>query len=278
VSTARLFSPLHRQLIGLLRGLDPSAWSLPTGAGDWTVRQVAAHLLHGDLRRLSGRDADTPGATRELDFAELVGLIDADNARGVEFLSTLSTRVITDLLEVTGRDVAGRFANLPPDAPARSNVAWAGESVSANWADVAREFTERLHHQAQIRDAVGAPPLADPRFVAATLRISVLALRRSFAPISAKPGTSVVVRVSGAFSHAWSVVRTASGWGLYDGAAARPAAEVEMDADTAWRLFFGYFPGGDVGSLAEVRGDQALAEPVLATRSVMIREAVGIGR
>ena len=37
----------------------------------------------------------------------------------------------------------------------------AGEAVSANWFDVAREFTERWHHQQQIRLAIGGPADAD---------------------------------------------------------------------------------------------------------------------
>ena len=43
-------------------------------------------------------------------------------------------------------------------------MAWAGESESQSWFDVARELTERWHHQQQIRLAAGAPPLDDPRW------------------------------------------------------------------------------------------------------------------
>ena len=35
-------------------------------------------------------------------------------------------------------------------------VAWAGEERSPAWFDVARELTERWHHQAHIRLATGA--------------------------------------------------------------------------------------------------------------------------
>ena len=50
-----------------------------------------------------------------------------------------------------------------PDAPAVFSVAWAGEDKSAHWFDVAREYTEKWHHQQQIRDAVGRPDLASRR-------------------------------------------------------------------------------------------------------------------
>ena len=55
--TAHLFAPLHQQLVELLEGLDPADWERPTMAPAWRVRDVAAHLVEVDLRRLSvGRD------------------------------------------------------------------------------------------------------------------------------------------------------------------------------------------------------------------------------
>ena len=53
---------------------------------------------------------------------------------------------------------------LPSHGRAIFSVAWAGESESENWFDVARDYTERWHHQQQIRDAVGRPGYAEPRF------------------------------------------------------------------------------------------------------------------
>ena len=51
--TTHLLAPIHAELVGLLRSLSPSQWLQPTGAGQWRVRDVVAHLLDGDLRRLS---------------------------------------------------------------------------------------------------------------------------------------------------------------------------------------------------------------------------------
>ena len=55
VYTADLFAPLGAELVSLLRGLGESDWTRPTLAGAWRVRDVAAHLLDGDLRKLSYR-------------------------------------------------------------------------------------------------------------------------------------------------------------------------------------------------------------------------------
>ena len=56
------------------------------------------------------------------------------------------------------------FESLPADTPALSGVSWAGDMESEGWFDVGGEFTELWHHQEQIRMAVGAPSLDDPRY------------------------------------------------------------------------------------------------------------------
>jgi hypothetical protein len=279
VYTTRLFRPLHRELMALLSRLEPPDWDQPTGAGGWTVCQVAAHLLHGDLRELSmerviqrAKSSGGPG------FAELVALIDADNARGVEFLTALGPRLITDLLDFTGPRVASLFNSLPPDARAATNVAWADEAVSANWTDVGREFTERWHHQMQIRDAVGAPGLTERRWIEPLLRLSLLALRRAYESVQADPGTAVVLRVRGAWAHAWTVVRGEAGWELFDGVAAHPAATVSMDAQDAWRSLFNFWSAAETQARADVAGDGRLAGPILGAKSVMIPEAIQLPR
>jgi uncharacterized protein (TIGR03083 family) len=274
VDTVGLFRPLHRKLIELLRGLDASAWERPTAAGTWTVRQVAAHLLHGDMRKLSASPGPDDALGDPVPFDDLVEIIEVDNARGVELLAQLSPSLLIDLLDVTGRGVAGLFAGLPPEGRAATNVAWADEAVSANWTDVGREFTERWHHQMHIRDAVGAPGLKSRRWIEPILRLSVLALRRSYARVAAEPGTTVVLRVSGSWRHEWSMVRGPHGWDLLDGAGARPDAAVSMDAQSAWRSFFDFCSVAETRARTDVQGDVALAEPILRARSVMIREAI----
>jgi hypothetical protein len=272
VYTARLFRPLHRELIALLRALRPEDWARPTSSGSWRVREVAAHLLHGDLRELSAdrRPGPTPP---DLGFSELVELIDGDNARGVEFLSTLSGGLLTDLLEVTGRWVASLFEGLDPHQPSNTYVAWAGERVSENWMDTGRELTERWHHQVQIRDAVGAPPLAGQRWISPILELSVLSLRRSYEEVLAPRGTAVVLAVRGDRRYAWSVVRGHSGWQVMRGVAAAPAAVLELDAESAARSFFDLLCVAETRQRASMTGDPALLEPILQARALMIRVA-----
>ena len=53
IITAQLFPKVESHLIELLRSLRPDEWTLPTIAGAWTVRDVAAHLLDTETRRVS---------------------------------------------------------------------------------------------------------------------------------------------------------------------------------------------------------------------------------
>jgi hypothetical protein len=135
VDTTRLFRPLHRELIGLLRGLDPNDWERPTSAGTWSVTQVAAHLLHGDLRKLSASRGRDDQEAMPLGFDELVEMIERDNARGVEFLSDLSPRLLTEPVFFDGR--SGLISiDFQTDT---TNVSWVYRTSDAgsSWAGVA---------------------------------------------------------------------------------------------------------------------------------------------
>jgi len=273
-STAELFAPLHRELMALLRGLAPEDWERPTVAGVWRVRDVAAHLLDGDLRKLSGqRDEHRLGPDRPIDgYRDLVQWIDAENASGVAFAQRLSPRLLVDLLEITGRWVADFVASLDPHAPARISVLWAGETRSLNWMDTGREYTERWHHQMQIREAVKAPDLFADRWLRPLLDLSVRALPPAYAETEAPEGTTVTLVVTGETRRAWTLVREGGGWGLYGGEPEpRAAATTKVSAGPAvWRLFYNALPRATAPAVLAVSGEARLAEPLLRARSVMV--------
>ena len=181
--TAPLFRGLADELVALLRSLDAADWDRPTVAGDWRVRDVAAHLLDGDLRKLSfHRDGHPPPAPAVpiSSERELTAYINQLNASGVEVARRLSPRLLTRLLAVSGPEVATFVESLDPQGQALFPVAWAGEDVSLNWMDTGREYTERWHHQQQIREATGRPGLAAPQWLRPVLEISLRALPHAY--------------------------------------------------------------------------------------------------
>jgi hypothetical protein len=257
--------------MSLLRALDRDDWSRPTLAAAWRVRDVVAHLLDGDLRKLSGgRDGHAVSPRPVSSFAEVVELVNELNAGGVSYARRLSHAVLIDLLEVTGTWVAEFVAALPPHEEARWAVAWAGESRSENWMDIGREYTERWHHQMQIREAVGAGGLFERRWFYPILDLSVRAFRRAFEPVAADVGAAVVFDVETEGESVWSVVREASGWTVSRGRAASPVLEVHTDADTAWKMFYNALEPQAVRDRLRLDGDRTLAEPLIHARAIMV--------
>ncbi|MEL7060661.1 MAG: maleylpyruvate isomerase N-terminal domain-containing protein [Acidobacteriota bacterium] len=271
IDTRDLLAPLHAELIELLRGLSKEAWNRPTVAGDWRVRDVAAHLLDGQLRTVSSfRDAHLPPPDRPIDsYEDLVGFLDHLNASWVAVARRLSERVITDLLAWVGPEAAAALASLPLHEPALFSVAWAGEGKSTNWMHVGREFTEWWHHQAQIREAVGAPPFFDPRWFQPLLDVSMRVLPTAYRSVQAETGATLAVEVDGS-GVGWALVRSAGRWELFEGSPQRFDARIDLDPETAWKTLYHALDPQTARSRARVVGDESLAAPFFAARSVMV--------
>lgn len=272
LDTVELYLPLHHELITLLRGLEAEAWERPTVAGSWQVRDVAAHLLDVDLRKLSvHRDGHSPAPPEPIEgYPDLVRFLNGLNAQWVGAARRLSPRVLVELLAFTGPMVAELVAALPPHEPSLYPVSWAGEDESQNWLDIGRDYTERWHHQMQIRHAVGAPGLLERRWLFPLLDLSLRALPRAYGTLDAPDGTSLVIQLSSEDGDAWSLVREAGCWQLGRGSAPHAAATITLDPDSAWRLLYNALPDDAARRAVRIEGDAALAEPLFSTRSVMV--------
>ena len=126
LTTAHLFPTLDARLIDLLRSLTPEDWERQTIAPRWKVKDVAAHLLDTQLRKLSfGRDgyrlSPPPAIASDRD---LVSFVDQLNAEGVTVYGRLSPAVLIAWLEHTSPEAASYYASLDPFAPARIGVSW----------------------------------------------------------------------------------------------------------------------------------------------------------
>jgi hypothetical protein len=274
VDTAPLFDPLARELVALLRRLEPREWLLPTSAGAWTVRDVAAHLLDGDLRRISAeRDghAAPPPAGGIPDGAALVQFLDTLNADWVAVSGRLSTGLITELLEWSGPILARLMLESDPHGPAIFPVAWAVRPDAPRWLDTGREYTERWHHQDQIREAVGAPPLDDPAWIRPAIDVSLFAVPPAYAYLNAPAGTTVVLEACGPGGAAWSIASDGKGWQLEAGDARDADCRIRTSPLLLARLLLHRLPADAIHGSFDVTGDAALAEPLLAARAVMVR-------
>ena len=273
IDTRPLFRPVSIRLVTLLRGLPLESWERPTVAGAWVVRDVAAHLLDSTLRRLSfHRDEMTPPSPpRAIDSErEFVAFINQLNAQWVAAAKRLSPRVLTDLYELASREAADWLESLPLDAPALFPVSWAGEQASAGWFDVGREFTELWHHQQQIRMAVGADDLPDPRYLNAVIDIAMRGLPHAFRDVSAEPGQTVAIDISGPSGGHWTLVRDGERWVLWRGEPPSATASLRLTDQTAWKLLFNALPEGDAARAVHIEGRIDLGRALLRARSVIV--------
>jgi uncharacterized protein (TIGR03083 family) len=262
------FAPLRTQLIELLARLSDDDWARPTAAPLWSVKDVTAHLLGGDVGVLSRERDGRPATPTPGTYADLVNLVNRLNEEWVVSARRMSPRLLRDLLDFTGPAVEEYFLSLDLDAIG-GPISWAGTDPAPVWFDIAREFTERWHHQQQIRDATGQPPLYDPYFLSPVLDTFVRALPHSFRDAAAPVGTAVRLEITGDAGGNWFLIRTARMWELTLESETGPAMEVILPQDTAWRMFTKGIDPETAQASALVRGDASLAPPIFRTISVI---------
>jgi hypothetical protein len=273
IHTAHLFRPLHAELIALLRGLTAEDWIRPAGTGTWSVRDTASHMLDGDLRRISvQRDAHVlPLPRTPIDsYDRLLDYLNGLNAQWIAAADRISPRVLTDLLEISGLTTAALMENSDPDSTATFPVAWAGQDRSPMWLDIGREYTERWHHQDQIRDAVGADPLTTPDLLKSVIGISLFAVPHHLADIDRADGTRVELRAAGAAGGRWQIERSAGAWTLAHDVADDAAGRVTTTDLNMARLLMHRLTRAQASALVRSEGDQELVQAVLRTRAVMV--------
>ncbi len=272
IYAVELFPELHAELLALLRGLTEEDWAKPTVAPLWSVKDIAAHVLDTDIRRLAlQRDRlllpqpDTPIAS----YNALVAYINQLNQDWVRVARRFSPRLLISFLELIGREVYALYQSLDPHAPAIFPVAWAGEEVSPNWFDIARELTEKWHHQQQIRDAVGAPAIIGRKFLHPVLDTFLRGLPHTYKDIEARTGATINLTIRGEAGGEWALVKQEQGWQLFSGHGDTAEARVAMDQDIAWRLFTKGLDRKAARQHLQIEGDDALGSGLLNLLAIM---------
>lgn len=271
IPTVHLFPRLDEKLIALLRSLNPADWSIHTVAKHWTVKDVATHLLDGNIRMLSMvRDnffGEPP--TKFSSYQDLVDFLNRLNADWVKATQRMSPSVLIELLEVTGKEYAVCVEKLDPFKTAVFSVAWAGEEQSLNWFHIAREYTEKWHHQQQIREAVNKPGIMSREFYYPLIDTFMQALPHTYRNIQANRGQTVQVTVTSESGGSWFLIAKPAGWVLSKDGSTQIDSTVIIDPDTAWKLFTKALNGGEARKKIKFMGDETLGKPILSMLSVM---------
>lgn len=261
ILVAHLFSPALDALLALLSDLSDDEWSRRLPGQDWTVKDLAAHLLADEIGVLAWRrDGYTmPGVTIS-GWAELVTFINRQNATWVEAMRRLSPAVLCDLLRHVGSQANAFLAARDPFATGVP-VDWAGPEPAPIWLDIAREYTERWYHQQQMRAVLGRPGLTEPQYMAPVLDTFLRALPHTYRDVVAVDGTAINIQITGEAGGNWVLLRRKDGWALQAGEALDAAAQVSLPGDTTWRLFSRGITVNDALSQAVCTGSEQWTRP-----------------
>jgi len=270
IETRHLFREISAGVLDLCGSLSPDDWTKPTVHADRNVKDLIAHLLDGSLRRLSiQRDGHFLQAPDMRSLEDMVAFVQHLNREWIVAAKRLSPRVLIDLMMRADEEVAALFASQEPHAPSPFGVAWAGEEWSESWFDMAREYTEKWHHQQQIRDAVGRPGFKERRFLHPVLDTFVRGAPYAFRDTRAPDGTIIEITLSGEAGGKWHLVCDADRWMLATDCQDKPTTFVELDADSAWRLWTKGIDPNVARDRAVVRGDESLAAPIFTMVTIM---------
>jgi uncharacterized protein (TIGR03083 family) len=267
---AHLLRRVDEKLVGLLGSLERSEWDLQTIAPLWKVRDVAAHLLDTVLRKLSMvRDSWYAEAVHIRSPQDVIALVNRLNAEGVTVYRRLSSPVLIDMMKAACQQSARFHESLDPFAPAAFAVSWAGEEMSLNWFDTARELTERWHHQQQIRLATNRPGIMTPDLYHPVLDCFVRGLPHVYRDVSVPVGTVLLLEISGECGGQWFLSRGSTRWNFVSCSAGDLASRVTIPQELAWRVFTKGIDRDSARAQIEIEGNRDFGEKVLGLTAIV---------
>lgn len=270
IDVVDLLPVLDKKLIDLLKSLTPEEWQTQTVAKLWSVKDVAAHLLDGNIRILSIIRDEHYGEKADIHSHQgLVDFLNRLNADWVKAMKRVSPQMLILLHEATGQLYCDFYKSLNPFDKAAFAVDWAGETESKNWMHVAREYTEKFLHQQQIRDAVNKPGLMNKEFFYPFIDIFMYALPYTYRDVQADEGTLIKLTVATDIGGSWFLLRQNKQWNLSKTESQNPTSEIIIQPNDAWKLFSKSWRYEQVKDKVVIKGNQELGKVALTMVSVM---------
>lgn len=269
IFTIGLFPEIDKKLIELLRSLSNKDWDKQTLAPQWCVKDVAVHLLDGNIRTLSMLRDQYFGVKPEdiNNYQDLVSYLNKLNADWVIAMKRVSPSVLIDLLETTGKAYIQYLSTLDPFGDAIFSVAWAGEQNSTNWFHIAREYTEKWHHQQQIRFAVGQEDvLYEKEYYYPYLETSMRALPHHYQNIIGENNATIKFSID---TYDWYLQSNGNHWKLKTDVSIEPICEVTIDSRIAWRIFTKGISKNEALKKIIIKGNQSLGIHIVDMLAIM---------
>jgi uncharacterized protein (TIGR03083 family) len=260
---------VNERLLELLRDLDAKDWNTPSAHPHRDVKDIAAHLLHGSLRRVTARrDGYSPPTPAMETTEDLIAFIQDDNRDFMRGMRRISPQIISELMGKYDEALVSIFEGLNPSEKGLG-VAWAGESVSCNWFDVAREYTEKWHHQQQIRDATGRAPLYAPDLFGPVLETFARGLPFALRDLDPREESRIVVETTGTMRLSWTLREEARGWSLWRGSDPDARTSVSIPAEVAWRVWTKSMDRGAARERVAFSGNEAVVDCIVSFVAIM---------
>lgn len=270
INTIELFPIINRALIELLEDLKLSDWNKETVIPHRSVKDIVSHILHGSLRRLSlCRDNYQPDNPDINSYDKLINYIQNQNRTWIEASEFISSKLLISLLENSEQELYEYFSTLKNDDKAKFSVAWAGELESANWFDIAREYTEKWHHQMQIRLAVNKPGIDSSKLFHPVLDTFMRGLPHVYQQIKAEIGSSIEITITGCGGGRWFLEKTSEEWRLTKELSSEPLTKIEISDSLAWRMFTDSIDLNLAKEKTCITGNQELGRELFKLKAVM---------
>ena len=178
IKTINLFPIIDKSLMKLISEMEQADWNRKTNFPNWKVKDIIVHLLDISIRKLSSqRDQYIYQNNVSINsHQELISHITMLADQWTNAFQNVSPAIISELVDKYQKEYIKYIKVLKPFSISQYSVAWAGEKTSFNWFDIAREYTERWHHQMQIREALNKPLLLSKRIYLPVLETFMQAL------------------------------------------------------------------------------------------------------
>ncbi|MEO6731273.1 MAG: maleylpyruvate isomerase N-terminal domain-containing protein [Ferruginibacter sp.] len=270
INVVQLLPVLEKKLMSLLTSLNPEDWQKPTIAKSWTIKDIVAHLLDGNVRVLSMlRDNYFGESLGKKTSINLIDYLNCLNADWVKAMKRVSPAILINLHQATGYRYNEYYASLDPFGKSPFAVDWAGEKESLNWMHIAREYTEKWLHQQQVRDVLNDKEIMTRELYYPFIDIFMLALPHTYRNVEATDGTLVRITIPSGIGGHWNIIAEGGKWILDNANQAKPVSEVIIDAGIAWKLFSKSIRPQEIKHSVQIEGDQQLGEIALTMISVM---------
>lgn len=271
IETVELFPKLNNMLINLLSSLSIDEFHEPTQFPTWKVKDICAHLLDSSIRRLSGsRDSYQSLETPKIEFYDdLIEYITNIADRWTLAFSGVSPRIIIKLIDQYQTELYEYLKTLKPFERSFFAVSWAGEQESYNWFDIAREYTERWHHQMQIREALHKESLYQDNLYYPVLDTFMRALPYHYRNWKMNPGYVLSIGINGKTNWEWHLE-----WDdeikLITSPINEPQTKVMIDQDKVWKILTRW--NDRSAYKIEVEGNTELGNHFLEMNCVLIKQ------